>query len=120
MTITGPKGSKSVCGVQPALDITDILDKNAGVQNITLSLLDTDHGWIMTSPLYVLQKTRERQDLDLIPLFPCPVPKWPPIPGNWNLPTYDPFAYLPSEIPIDLNNPHGYPPSEKPITYGDV
>ncbi len=121
LTITGSNGvSKTIRGVQPALDITDILDINAGVQNISLSLLDTDHGWIMTSPLYVLQKTRERQDLASIPLFPCPIPTWPPIPGNWTLPTYAPFAYPPSEIPIDLNNPYGYPPLEKPITYRDV
>jgi len=38
-------------------------------------------------------------------LFPCSVPTWPPIPGNWTTPLYDPSAYT---------------PSEKPITYGDV
>nr|WP_319373566.1 hypothetical protein [uncultured Methanobacterium sp.] len=108
MTITGTKG-KTVEGTQPALDITDILNKNAGLQTLQLVLKDTDLGFIGTSPLYVVQATLEKESPqdghtdELPPVFACPAPTWPPLPWNGTNPSYNPFAYPPSEIPIDMN-----------------
>lgn len=89
LTITGPNGTKTVEGKQAALDITDILDNNEGLQTLHLVLTDTNGGWIMTSPLYIVQKTLDRQDLELPRLFPCPAPTWPPSPEDEN-PPYGP------------------------------
>ena len=102
LTITGPNGGKRVEGTQAALDITDILDENVGIQTLHLVLKDTDGGFIGTSPLYIVQMTLDRQDLELRPLFPCPTPTWPPVPWNGTNPSYDPFG-PPSEVPIDIN-----------------
>ncbi|CEL25988.1 hypothetical protein MB9_2377 [Methanobacterium formicicum] len=102
LNITGPNGIKQVVGMQPALDITNILE-NAGIQTLHLVLKDTDGGFIETSPLYIVQKTLDRNDLELPPLFPCPIPTWPPLPWNGTYPPYDPFAYPDSEVPIEIN-----------------
>lgn len=78
LSITGPKGSKTVEGTQEALDITDILDeKNPSLQTLNFVLEDTDGGFIATSPLYIVQTSLDRQDMDLPPLFPCPAPTLP-------------------------------------------
>jgi hypothetical protein len=102
LNITGPNGIKQVVGMQPALDITNILE-NAGIQTLHLVLKDTDGGFIETSPLYIVQKTLDRNDLELPPLFPCPIPTWPPLPWNGTYLPYDPFAYPDSEVPIEIN-----------------
>jgi hypothetical protein len=72
LTITGLNGSRTVEGRQAALDITDILNKNGDRQSIHLELKDTNGGWIRTGPLYIVQKTLDRQDLELPEVFPCP------------------------------------------------
>ncbi|AUB54879.1 hypothetical protein BK007_01830 [Methanobacterium subterraneum] len=82
LTIIGPKGEKTVEGTQAALDITDILDENASLQTLHLILKDTDGGFIATSPLYIVQKTLDKEDPDEPPLFPIPIPIYPPL--SWN------------------------------------
>ena len=89
LTITGPNGQKIVEGTQEALDITDILNEDLGLQILYIELKDTDGGWIQTSPLYIVQKTLDRQDLELPRLFPCPAPFWPPTSEDEN-PPYGP------------------------------
>ncbi|ADZ10529.1 parallel beta-helix repeat [Methanobacterium lacus] len=108
LEITGPMGSKTVVGTQGALDITDILDANAGLQNLHLILTDTDQGFIATSPLYILWAGIDRQDLELPQLFPTPSFTWPPSPfpplplPPANFPP-TPWDQNSPEIPIDPN-----------------
>jgi len=62
---------------------------------------------IATSALYIVQETVERQDVDVLPMFPCPTPTWPPLPDNGTNTIYDPFGYPDSEVPVtydDINN----------------